>query len=180
MAKSPKEPKAQKPRQHKPTKGDMLNEANDLLNRIEATVDELDASEAELFKRSESRKRQKEVVGEIRERLAKLIRARKEAHPLFDPPKPATEQAAEEQAAAPLFDAAEKGDVDGLGVNRMDLPKGVLTKLAKADILTIGDLRKHVNAHGDFWVKNLPGIGPEAGAKIGEAWSKFCDANPAK
>lgn len=84
----------------------------------------------------------------------------------------------------PLF-AGESGEpsdrnwraqrLDGLGDFGPGLTDSILRALSEnsPSLVTMGDLCDWQEAKGDFWVKDIKGIGPEAQAKIDEATTPF-------
>lgn len=87
--KSTKQPKGAKsekkePKPRKPTKSDLLEEAADLLARIEAAEVECQSARLELDDARETVKLKKQSYGACVDNLRKLARARREKHPLFD------------------------------------------------------------------------------------------------
>ena len=61
------------------------------------------------------------------------------------------------------------------GEDKPHIPEGILKKLAEnaMPIVTLGDLTDWVNEKGDFWHKDIPGLGATAADKITAATDAF-------
>lgn len=58
------------------------------------------------------------------------------------------------------------------------MPTGLRKKMAEAGLHTMGDLQQHVEKHGDFWAREIPGVGGATREKL-EKWQEgFWAANP--
>lgn len=53
-----------------------------------------------------------------------------------------------------------------------------LQRLAEKDILTIGDLADWTKEHGDFWYKDIPGLGKVKADKLSDALEEFWATHP--
>ena len=80
-----------------------------------------------------------------------------------------------------LFDQAEaktNGDWRSTAIADLNLPATTLAKLAKVDVETIGALNDRVKQHGDFWWKDITGLGEKGAEKIANALVDFWGRHP--
>ena len=175
---SAKKPKAAK----KPTKTEQLQEAAELLERIEKAEKECETALLEWDRRRAAAKSAKEVYGNAVEQLRKLCRARSEEHPLFDPPKDKKTAAEDKPADQPLLDAAEKhADAKPAGTDtewkNLSLAVAGFNEkqtdaLEAADIRTLGELQDAMNRHGLYWAKNV-GVSGRLRQKIEDVFNEY-------
>lgn len=117
------------------------------------------------------------------ERLQQLTTRGPEDRPLFD-------QQAEKPAEAVQVDVAA-ADPSAKGESwrecRFDdtaefsddlLPASIVNKLADANINTVGDLYDFQAKHGEFWAKEIKGIGKSKAEKISDAMIEFWKKHP--
>lgn len=137
-------------------------EAEDLLAKIEAAEVRCQASAAEVETAKEALKSAKALYDGDVETLRRLARVRKERHPLFDgaselPPDP------EVWRNWPLAELA--------------LPARVYAALVeKAD--TLGKLTDLMNAHGQWWHREVKGFGEKAAETVADAFAAFWREHP--
>lgn len=159
-----KKAKKMTPKKRKPSKTELLSEAEDLLKRIEDTRQELETATFEHHSRKESAKRQKEVCGEIGSRLRDLELARKEKHPLFD--------------AAQTPAASANGDWQSLPIAELNLPKRQAKAIVDAGFSTLGQLQSQMNDQGIWWAKQIKDLGDGGAEKVSDAFVEFWKKNP--
>lgn len=54
----------------------------------------------------------------------------------------------------------------------------IVAKLQEKSLEDLGQLADFQAKHGDFWPKEIKGLGPAKAQQVGEAWTKFLAANP--
>lgn len=140
----------------KPTKADLLEEADELLRRIEQAEKDCQSALADMQIRKDEYKMAKECYGNAVVELRRLCRARNESHPLFDQAKKNSESNGDAKPA--------DGQIPHIAANWKELPivtlqqygsvtAKALDALASADIRTCGELQAKIERHGDFWAK---------------------------
>ena len=83
-----------------------------------------------------------------------------------------------------IFDESEKKAADNssgwqeLSIHELGLPELIAKKVTDAGHLTIGKLSKLMNDHGQWWPKEIPGIGEASGEKIENAFANFWKKHP--
>lgn len=186
--------KSEKPRKPKKvhlwdTELEPLREADGLLKQIE--VAEVDAAERSLrveLVREElgnAKTAYKDAVAQLR----KLCRARKEKHPLFDhAPKPAELEKEPPKADGlpeiqPTLDEPAKAGTTNEAWKELPLSAagingkvGVL--LAEAGHDTLGRLAKLMQDHGQWWNKEVKGIGESGAAEVADRFAAFWSEHP--
>ena len=101
------------------------------------------------------------------QRLEKQLRDDAKDPPLFDVATATREDAPDEDA----WKSVRLDDPD-----HFNLPEGLLAKLAEKEIETLGDLSAWQEKHGDFWAKEIPGVGQAARQKIDDQMAEFFTA----
>lgn len=102
------------------------------------------------------------------DRQAKLPLAGDQAEPASEPT---------ESTVAPV--PAEPEPWRSWPIHEIDgLKPGHIKSLAEAGIETMGQLTDHVAKHGDFWAKEIAGIGPKAAEVISESLDEFWKIKP--
>jgi len=160
----------------KPTKSDLLEEAADLLGRIEEAETACQRARLELDDAREGVKCAKQNYGACVDELRKLARARREKHPLLDFAAKQGKAAAEKAQATKdeKTEKAKAGPSDSstatTSTTAAAAPNDTWKKFSiyaagfaanhceameAADISTLGELQAAMNRHGQWWAKDL-------------------------
>jgi hypothetical protein len=188
--KKSKKIKSEKPRKPKlvklyDTELDPLKEADGLLKQIETA--ESEAAERSLRvelcreELTDAKTAYKDAVAQLR----KLCRARKEKHPLFDQTK--KDKPAELTKDPPADGPVKEHRSESQEINKawQDLPLssagidghvGVL--LAEAGHDTLGRLAKLMGDHGQWWNKEVKGIGEAGATEVADLFAAFWADHP--
>ena len=154
-----------------PPEPDPAQEAHErAIQESEAQVGECAVTLARL--KAEAKKVSKLLDAAV-ERLATLKARGPDRYPLLDrPPEPA-----EAATAGPETDDDDE-PWRATPISSLGLTDGAIDALAEADIQTVGDLTDHVKRHGDFWWRDIAGIGEQCAEKISDAMVKFWEEHP--
>jgi len=170
---SPNGKSATKARQ--PTKSDLLEEAAELLTRIETAETACQCARLELDDAREGVKCAKQNYGACVDELRKLARARKEKHPLFEAagnPKagnPKADAKTSTPSIAATLDTLAPGESGStpttndscddswkkLSIHAAAFTDAQGDALESADVRTLGELQAAMNRHGQWWAKEL-------------------------
>lgn len=181
-------------KKHRQTKGELLDEAADLLSRIEDAEVECQKARLAVDDAKEAYKTSKGLYANAVEELRKLARARRQKLPLFDAAGKKAEEEKKAKAseqATPLLPAAE-GDTAGNGqaqplapeawrtvrIAELSLKPATESKLLAKDLDTLGALSDWMQKKGEFWAKDVPGIGEKAATDIADAFAAFWATHP--
>lgn len=88
--------------------------------------------------------------------------------PKADKPKRKTDPA---QMAIPFVPEWRKSEIDAL--RELGISQKVCDTLAAADVNTLGDLQDRMKKHGQFWWKDIKGIGDGKASNITDAFNEF-------
>jgi hypothetical protein len=138
-------PKPKKVKAKKPTKDDLLHEADELLRRIEQQEAVVRALLSDFNDAKEECKHIKGAYHAAQLDLQRLCRARKEKMPLFDG------QAKPDPALTQLTD----GNWKSILVTEAGFNAKQADALTGASIKTLGDLQAKIEQHGTFWPKEI-------------------------
>ncbi len=172
-----------------PTKAELvaLTEAAELLTKIEEAEEACQQSRLDMDDAKESYKLAKQNYSHHVDELRRLVRARKEEHPLFDPPKqtvidvevkPAPAgQAALQGAVTPAPDSKVNGkanawrylEVDRLSEADPRITEKHLKALRASKYETLGELADMMDRRETFWHKEVKGIGKDGKQPIEDA-----------
>lgn len=138
---------------------------------------------AEMDRRKSSYKSAKADWEEAVEDHFALIEHLNRPLPLFDGPAdevkplpPSPEGLAVTQAAPPTNDKWRGLPVDAL--QEFGATESIVAKLSGKSLETLGDLADHQAKHGEFWAKEIKGLGPQKAAKVADAQAAFWAKHP--
>jgi uncharacterized protein (UPF0335 family) len=172
--------KVRKPRPKKKTKAERMTEAEDLLQRIEAAEVACEETQCRMSEIKQEYKEAKEAHGFNVTELRRLCRARKEKLPLFDAAKQQELPKAGE-TSADVPDENRPIDKDAwksLPVGDLKLPAKIAKAIVDAGHTTIGSLSVHMADQGDWWAKQIKGIGEKARDEVCDAFADFWKEHP--
>ncbi len=188
VAERPAKKKASAAKKKTPTKAELsaLEEAAELLGKIEEAEEACQQSRLDMDDAKESYKLAKQNYGHHVDELRRLVRARKEEHPLFDQPKQTvidveSKPTAEGQAAITGPSAPDKPAVNGkanawryLEVDRLKEADARITEkhlkaLRASKYETLGELADMMDRRETFWHKEVKGIGKDGKQPIEDA-----------
>jgi len=130
------------------------------------------------------------LVCRVKKHDVEEFRAVVDRHGLWTSELAAMAQAAINDQDRPLLAAAENGGEGGNGQADdkeawRDAPladamiKGKLAKsLTDAGLDTLGKLSDHMEKHGDWWAKEVPGVGDTGKEKIANLFTKYWERHP--
>lgn len=180
--------KAKRPRK---TKQNQIDEAVELLGKIEKKEAEVEKAAVELEAAREATKTKKGVwltkVDELRELCRTRKRWAEEAkrQPLLTPKKPGEKPtddsplsvAMEQQAAQSAGAPADSRPWQTLPINTLGLSENVLAKCGEKGVLTLGDFQAFQAKHGDYWSKEL-GLRSNQVGSVTDAWERLWNEHP--
>ncbi len=141
------------------------DESKAVLHEIYTMEHEVAVAESAHVVAKEAAKAAKDHFDAAVDRLRRMIRdAEKGPGPLFTQPKEEDGEAWRNQIL---------GELD-----EPEIPPGILSILDDNGILSLGALVDFQSAHGDFWVKELKGLGAAKAAKISDAADAYWVRNP--
>jgi len=175
----------------KPTKGESLQEITELLTSIEKKEEEVELAELELESKREETKATRGVwltrVNELRE----LVRARKrwaeeaKQQPLLTgkPLKADTPQPSGSETGGPLDGSTvmfpeSKDAWKAYSTDSLTLQAKTLAALQEAGLTTLGKLSDHIRDQGDWWAREIKGVGEKAAEEIADAFAAFWKEHP--
>jgi hypothetical protein len=190
VAENPGKKKALAAKKKAPTKAHLseLEEAAELLTRIEEAEEECQESRLAVDDAREGYKLAKQNYAHRVDELRRLVRARKEEHPLFDAPK---QQAlkAEEHSGTPALPAPDGATapatptpsingkaqawrylaVDSLREADQRIMEKHLKALRASKFETLGELADMMDRRETFWHQEVKGIGKDGKVPIEDA-----------
>jgi hypothetical protein len=143
---------------------DELEEAAELLQRIEAAEAKCQQARTNADACKEEYKSAKAAYGERVEALRKLCRARSEDLPLLNSSDAGASDGRDGWKPRPIAD--------------LKLSAKLTQKIIDAGHLTIGALSKHIEEQGEWWPKNIKGLGEKGREKVLEAYVAFWADHP--
>jgi hypothetical protein len=172
-AKKASSKKPTKPKAKKPCKSELLEEADELLKRIEKAESECQKARTDADIRKEAYRTARAFFGERVEKLRTLCRARKEKHPLFE----AAEQPAD-VAATPEVKPIDKDAWRSLPLANLELPAKVEQSILDFGLSTLGALSDHVADQGLWWAKEIKGLGEKGNDAVCDSFVVFWNTHP--
>jgi len=181
--KTPAADKPAKPRARRPCKSELLAEAAELLARIELAEEACQEARAAIEVRKEAYRTARSAYADRVEELRTLCRARKEEHPLFDQPakkKGATKVADKKAADTKTADVQTNGNEPwrALPLAELKLSKRVTNALVDAGLTTIDELVRHMEKQGEWWAKQIKGLGEKGSETVCDALAAFWGDHP--
>jgi hypothetical protein len=143
---------------HKATKSDLLEEAAELLTRIETAETACQCARLELDDAREGVKCAKQNYGACVDELRKLARARREKHPLFEAGAKGGKPLLDGNAGATVNAEPQPATDDSwkaLSIHAAAFTDAQDDALEAADVRTLGELQAAMNRHGQWWAKEL-------------------------
>ena len=175
--------KPAKPKAPKLSKTQLLEEKAKLYDCIRAKEKERRKLAARLDELTHERKAAREALGFCETEICGLGHAMDEKHPLFDQAdnekaetKPAEQTA--EHAATLESKPAGKDAWRDVAIHEVISDPKLSAKLFDADMTTLGKLSDHMAEQGEWWWKQLQGIGEESAAKISDMLADYWKAHP--
>ncbi len=190
IAEKPVKTKALSAKKKSPTKAELvaLEEAAELLTKIEEAEEACQQSRLDMDDAKESYKLAKQNYSHHVDELRRLVRARKEDHPLFDQPKqtvidvevkPSAEgQSVPEGTSAPALPGPSVNgkakawrylEVDRLVEADSRITEKHLKALRASKYETLGELADMMDRRETFWHKEVKGIGKDGKQPIEDA-----------
>ena len=145
----------------------------ELVAKIQAAELETQAAETDYLAAKETAKECKDIlegkIAGLRSLVRKLDAAEKPM-PLLD--------GLDKPAGTNGQPAASNDGWRGLCIDTLALPETILESMRQKGIETLGGFANFQRDRGEFWAKDLKGVGPAKATKITEAWEEFWKANP--
>ena len=170
-----KDPSEKKPETKKPPEQEKLVEAEHILTRAEKKEAEVSESRVEWEIRKDECKTAKAAYQERLEELRRLIRARKEKHPLFDK---AGKKVAKKDGDQPLLADGANADWKARPLADLLLPERYTLAIGDAGYTTLGKLSAHMADQGEWWAKEIKGLGEKGRDETLEAFQDFWKRHP--
>lgn len=155
----------------KPSKTELLEEKAKLFDRIRAKEKERRKLQLSFDNLTKERKAAKEALGFCESEICNLGHALDEKHPLFDENRPTSTTT---EGALP----EAGGDWRALPISELKLTESVERVIQDAGFKTIGALSAHMTDQGDWWARNIKGVGDSGREAIELAYADFWKAHP--
>ncbi len=176
--KQPEKKKSKKPKVKKPSKSEMLEEAADLLKRIEDAERECQQAQQRMADIKDEYKDAKGIYSSAVQELRTLCRARSEKHPLFDSNKPKPEEQPKLDGTSPQQLPLSKDAWRETKIDSIDLSARYLKAFEESGLTTLGKVADLQVKHGDFWQREVKGLGEKGRDEYADRMATFWETHP--